>query len=116
MLSRLNGLGLAGVVFREAWFTPTFSKFQGQLCGGCQVYVTDRGSYRSFETVLHIIKAIRSMAPGKFEFHKDYFDKIMGTSKVREALESGAEVGAIMDGLRAGLEDFLRIRQPYLLY
>ncbi|MCJ7487462.1 MAG: DUF1343 domain-containing protein, partial [Candidatus Aminicenantes bacterium] len=32
----LNGLSLSGVRFREAWFTPSFSKFQGQLCGGCQ--------------------------------------------------------------------------------
>src|SRR5512137_69271 len=47
LAAKLNGLGLPGVRFREAWFTPSFSKFQGQLCGGCQIHVTDRGAFRS---------------------------------------------------------------------
>ncbi|RPI99280.1 MAG: DUF1343 domain-containing protein, partial [Candidatus Aminicenantes bacterium] len=42
LAARLNALALPGVRFREAWFTPWFSKFQGELCGGCQVHVTDR--------------------------------------------------------------------------
>jgi len=29
------------------------------------------------------------MYPDKFEFHVDYFDKIMGNSDIRLALESG---------------------------
>ncbi len=116
LAAKLNGLGLAGVVFRAAWFTPTFSKFAGQLCGGCQVQVTDRAAFRSFEAFLHVVKAIRDMAPDKFEFHKDYFDKVMGTSRVREALEAGRPVRAIVDGLKPELDAFLELRKPYLLY
>ena len=71
----LNGLGLPGVRFREAWFTPSFSKFQGELCGGCQVHVTDRAAFRPFATALHIIKTVRDTYPGKFEFHVGYFDQ-----------------------------------------
>ncbi len=113
---RLNALGIPGVLFREAWFTPSFSKFQGELCGGCQVHVTDRRRYRSVETVLHVIKAIRDAYPAKFEFHKDYFDKVMGTSDVREALEAGRPVREIVSGLEAGLAAFASLRRPYLLY
>jgi uncharacterized protein YbbC (DUF1343 family) len=116
LAAKLNALGLPGVTFREAWFTPTFSKFQGQLCGGCQLHVMDRSAYRSFASALHIIKTIRDIYPDKFEFHKDYFDKIMGTSKVREALESGTAVWTIVDGLGPGLAAFLELRKPYLLY
>ena len=116
LAARLNALGLPGAAFREAWFTPTFSKFQGLLCGGCQVHVTDRSLYRSFATALHVIKAIRDMYPDKFEFHKDYFDKIMGTSKVREALEAGRTVPAILEGLKPGITAFAGLRKPYLLY
>lgn len=113
---RLNALGLPGVIFREAWFTPTFSKFQGQLCGGCQLHVTDRNAYRSFETALHIIKTIRDMNPDRFEFHPDYFDKVMGTSRIREALEAGTAVRTIIEGLKPGLVAFAKLRKPYLLY
>jgi uncharacterized protein YbbC (DUF1343 family) len=112
----LNALGLPGVVFREAWFTPTFSKFQGQLCGGAQVHVTDRAAYRSVETALHIIRIIRDSCPDTFEFHKEYFDKVMGTSKVREALEKGTSVREIVAGFQTGLEEFKALREPYLLY
>jgi uncharacterized protein YbbC (DUF1343 family) len=56
------------------------------------------------------------MYPDKFEFHRDYFDKVMGTSGVREALEAGRPVRAIVDGLRPGLASFAELRKPYLLY
>ena len=112
----LNGLGLAGVRFREAWFTPSFSKFAGRLCGGCQIHVTDREAFRPFATALHIIKTVRDAHPGEFAFHADYFDKVMGTASVRAALEAGTPVAAILDGLAPGLEAFAALRKPYLLY
>jgi uncharacterized protein YbbC (DUF1343 family) len=116
LATRLNALGLPGVVFREAWFTPYFSKFQGKLCGGCQLHVTDRETFRSFATALHIIKTIRDAYPGRFEFHPDYFDKVMGTSRIREALEAGTPVQTIVEGLGPGLAAFAEMRKPYLLY
>jgi len=112
----LNGLGLPGVRFREAWFTPSFSKFQGQLCGGCQVHVTDRDAFRPFAAALHIIKTVRDAYPGKFEFHADYFDQVMGTASVRAALEGGTRVPAILENIRPGLEAFADLRKAYLLY
>jgi len=112
----LNALGLPGVTFREQWFTPIFSKFSGQNCGGCQIHVTDRKAYRPLATTLHIIKTIRDGYPGKFEFHAKYFDKIMGTSSVRTALEAGKAVSEIVAGFGAGLKSFEEQRKPYLLY
>ena len=37
-----NELDLPGVHFREAYFAPTFSKFQGKTIGGVQLHVHDR--------------------------------------------------------------------------
>lgn len=112
----LNAMGLAGVRFREAWFTPSFSKFQGQLCGGCQIHVTDRNAFRSVAAILHIVKTVRDMYPDKFAFHADYFDKVMGTGSVRKALEAGTGVPAILENIRPGLEAFADLRKPYLIY
>lgn len=116
LVRKLNGLGLPGVSFREAWFTPSFSKFVGELCGGAQVHVTNRNSYRPFETALHVVKTIREMYPERFEFHAGYFDKVMGTAKVREALEKGLEVAEIVKAYESGLKAFAEARKPYLLY
>ncbi len=89
---RLRRLGLKGVEFREAWFTPSFSKYAWERCGGAQVHVTDKNGFQPLETSLYIIKTIRELYPDKFSFHPDYFDRIMGTVRVREAIERNASV------------------------
>jgi uncharacterized protein YbbC (DUF1343 family) len=116
LAAKLNALGLPGVRFREAWFTPSFSKFGGELCGGCQIHVTDRAAFRPFVTMLHIVKTVRDTYPTAFAFHPDYFDKVMGTASVRTALEAGSDVEAIVETFGPGLQAFAALRQPYLLY
>jgi uncharacterized protein YbbC (DUF1343 family) len=113
---RLNDLGLPGVIFREAWFAPTYSKFAGELCGGVQLHVADRRTYRPFATTLHLIKLVRDLYPDKFEFHSDYFDKVAGTSRVRKELKSGAGVDESIRGFEPGLKEFADLRRAYLLY
>jgi uncharacterized protein YbbC (DUF1343 family) len=116
LIEKLNSLNLPGVRFREAWFTPTFSKFKGELCGGAQIHVTDRHQYSSFDTSLFIIQTIMELYPKNFEFHETYFDKIMGTSRIREALEKGARVEDIIQSYEEELINFSKLRKPYLLY
>ncbi|MBE0713221.1 MAG: DUF1343 domain-containing protein, partial [Candidatus Aminicenantes bacterium] len=58
----------------------------------------------------------RDTYPGKFEFHADYFDQVMGTASVRAALEAGIGVPAILENIQPGLEAFTDLRKPYLIY
>lgn len=116
LTKKLNMLCLPGIKFREVWFTPTFSKYKGELCGGVQIHVIDRIQYRPFESSLYIIKTIMNLYPDFFQFHKEYFDKIMGTSKVREALEKSVNVKDIIRGYKDELNNFSELRKPYLLY
>lgn len=112
----LSELDLPGAEFREAWFTPSFSKYVGQTCGGAQLHVVDRDSFRPFETALHIIKAVRDMYPEEFRLHTEYFDKIMGTDRIRESLEEGEEVENISAECSVELENFSTLRKAFLLY
>jgi uncharacterized protein YbbC (DUF1343 family) len=112
----LNALHLPGVKFREAWFTPTFSKFAGQRCGGAQLHVTDRARFRSATVTLALLQVVKKIAGAKLELHADYFDKVMGTSKVREAFERGTSYEQIVAGFDRGLAEFAALRQPFLLY
>jgi uncharacterized protein YbbC (DUF1343 family) len=116
LVEKLNSLNLPGIKFREAWFTPTFSKFKGELCGGAQIHVTDRLQYSSFDTSLFIVQTIMELYPKNFEFHATYFDKIMGTSRIREALERGVKVEDIILSYEQELNNFSKLRKPYLLY
>jgi uncharacterized protein YbbC (DUF1343 family) len=104
------------VKFREAWFTPTFSKFSGQQCGGCQLHVTDRTRYQPVATALAILSVVKQTYGDKLELHAGYFDKVMGTSAVRAALERGESVEKIVTGFKPGLDAFEQRRKPFLLY
>jgi len=116
LAAKLNALHLPGVIFREQWFTPTFSKFKGELCGGCQIHVTDRNIFRPLTVTLQIIATIRTMHPDRLIIHEDYFDKVLGTSAVREDLLKGIPVEDIVQGFEPGLREFEALRKPYLLY
>lgn len=116
LTKRLNSLAIPGIRFRETWFTPVFSKYKEKLCGGAQLHVSDRNKYKPFKTILFILKTIMDMYPEKIEFHTFYFDRIMGTAKVRAALEIGESVEDITNGLAGDLKDFSEFRKPYLLY
>lgn len=112
----LNSLQLSGVRFREAWFTPVFSKYEGELCGGCQIHVIDRDQFEPLKCTLYIIETIKKIYPEEFEFHPEYFDKIMGTRLVREALIQGLAVPEIIQGFQPDIETFRKLRTEYLLY
>ena len=112
----LNSLALPGVVFREAWFTPTFSKFAGQRCGGCQLHVVARDVFAPVMTTLAVLQTVRRLHGDQLELHADYFDKVMGTSRVREQFEKGISFDAIAAEWTRPIADFSARRKPFLLY
>lgn len=112
----LYALSLPGVRFREAWFTPSFSKFAGRRCGGCQLHIVDREAYRPVAATLAILAHMRHRYPDTFALHADYFDKVLGTSTVRERLTRDENWQAIAAAWNQGIEEFGRRRAEYLLY
>jgi len=116
LTGKLNKLELPGVKFREAWFTPSFSKYEGQMCSGAQLHVKNREAFKPFETTLHIIKTAWNMYKAEFRLYADYFDKIMGTNWIRQSLEEGIEIETIVKKHSADLQGFSSIREAYLLY
>jgi uncharacterized protein YbbC (DUF1343 family) len=70
----LNALQLPGIFFRENYFEPTFQKFVGQLCGGAQLHITDRESFRPFETGVQIIRCLRRMYGDSFQWRKPPYE------------------------------------------
>ena len=112
----LRAQSLPGATFREVGFTPTFSKFTRELCGGCQLHVTDRSRFRPVAGVPTLLQTVRALYPGRLTLYPHYFDRVMGTSSVREAFERGEPAAKIAAGFEAGLAQFARRREPYLLY
>lgn len=70
----LNDLKLPGVFFRQNYFEPTFQKFAGQLCGGAQIHVLNRDTFRSFETGIEILRCIRKLYPEPFAWKQPPYE------------------------------------------
>jgi uncharacterized protein YbbC (DUF1343 family) len=112
----LNALKIPGAKFCERWFRPSFSKHADLFCGGCQLHVTNRDSFRPVTTTLAILETIRRIHGGRLEFYAEYFDRVAGIAAVREALESGVPGQEIAGGFDQGIEAFGRLSEPFRLY
>ncbi len=111
-----NELGLAGVHFREAYFAPTFSKFQGKTIGGIQIHVHDRPAYDPVRTGIALLVTAKHTWPG-FGWRADnWIDKLTGSTRVRTMIDAGASTDEVMAGWREELGAFRRVRKNYLLY
>ncbi|MGF7535810.1 exo-beta-N-acetylmuramidase NamZ domain-containing protein [Bacillus mexicanus] len=113
----LNSLSLPGVTFRAASFTPTFSKHQGTLCHGVQLYVTNRETFEVVRTGLSLIKAIHDLYPDNFEFlSTGSFDKLAGNGWIRANIKNGDSIENIMNSYEKPLQQFSKTRKKYLIY
>ena len=65
-VSALRARDLPGVHFREVEFEPTFQKHANQLCGGCQMHVTDRIAFQPLRTGVELIGTARELYPEAF--------------------------------------------------
>src|SRR5438876_7505958 len=91
-------------LFRPCVFLPTFQKHAGKGCGGVQIHVTDRQTFKPAITGIAVVKTAFDMyrdefrwkdPPYEYEYDRNPFDLIAGTDKVREAIERGDSVDAI---------------------
>jgi uncharacterized protein YbbC (DUF1343 family) len=120
----LSSRGLPGVVFRPAAFEPTFHKHAKTLCGGCQIHVTDRRTFRAVETGVAVIDAARRAGAGfewrqppyEYEYTKMPIDILYGSTDLRAGLERGTSVADLARKAEAETRAFLGIRQQFLLY
>ena len=121
----LSARGLPGVVFRPALFEPTFHKHAKTSCGGCQIHVTDRTTFRAVETGVAVIEAFRAADPSAFAWREPPYeyehvippiDILYGSAKMRDALDRGARTPDIVRDWPGEMASFLELRQEHLLY
>lgn len=112
----LNAGGLRGVRFRETYFSPTTSKFQGVTCGGVQLYRTG-DQFDPVATAVTMLATARARLPGVFGWKPgNGIDQLAGTDRLRTMIDAGAPAADIVDSWRRDVIDFRRQRAPHLLY
>jgi uncharacterized protein YbbC (DUF1343 family) len=122
---QMQALGLPGVHFRPAVFEPTFQKHAAQACGGCQIHVTDRRTFRPVLTGVALMAALRRADPGRFawrqppyeyEIRKLPIDILAGSDALRTQIEAGLPAAEIARSWEDDEAAFRAQREPFLLY
>jgi uncharacterized protein YbbC (DUF1343 family) len=120
----LKALDLPDADFREAYFSPTFSKHAGKTVGGAQLYVKGPASFDPIRTALVMILEARRLYPDGFAWRYDswdperpyWIDKLTGSDYVRTAVDSGKSLDQIVAGWQRELSRFRKLRRKYLIY
>ncbi|MFG2331900.1 exo-beta-N-acetylmuramidase NamZ domain-containing protein [Streptomyces sp. NPDC048604] len=111
-----NALELPGVRFREAYFAPTFSKFQGKTVGGVQLMVHDRAAFDPVRTGVALLVTAKRSWSG-FAWRADnWIDKLTGSTRVRTMIDAGAGADEVVAAWQPDLAAFRAVREEYLLY
>ena len=125
VLQKLAKVDLPGVFLRPLQFETTFHKWQGQVCNGFQMHVTDPISFKPYRTSLSLLQAIRSLymelfdykePPYEYEYDILPMDLILGSQQVRLDLEKGVHILELEQGWQEDLQAFDDLRQNYFLY
>ena len=116
LAGRLNALNLPAMRFEPVSFTPTSSKYQGRECYGVRILVTDRDRLEPYSSGIRIVNEIYRMYPDQFEWKTAHFDRLCGTSKIRNAITSHSSLDVLQNKWQKELESFLVMRAGYLIY
>ncbi|MET7640666.1 DUF1343 domain-containing protein [Streptomyces sp. NPDC005438] len=119
---RLNAYDLPGVRFREGYFAPSFSKYEGETCTGVQIQVTDVRRFEPVPTAVAMLIEARKYE--KFAWREDDFDekrpfwidKLSGSPRLRKMIDDGKDLDAVTGAWKGEVRDFDRKRRKYLLY
>jgi uncharacterized protein YbbC (DUF1343 family) len=121
----MNALDLPGAYFRPAVFEPTFQKHAQRTCGGCQIHVTDRSTFRPVSTGVALIHTFRRFDRSKFawrqppyeyEHEKLPIDILAGSDVLRTQIESDVNLREITESWRPDEAAFRELRKDFLLY
>ena len=116
----LEARKLPGVRWKPARFTP--SKEPGmpvyphtdQECGGFEVEILDRKTFRPVAASLHVLDALHRLHPKEFSFGKSC--GMIGLKSIEADLRAGKSPAEIERAWQADLDAFASARKKHLLY
>lgn len=124
LLGRLKPMDLPGVIFRPAFFQPTFHKYAGEVCHGLELFPVDK-SFKPYLTSLAILSGILALWPDKFklkeppyeyEYNRRPIDLILGRTDLYDCLAGGGGPGELERTWNESLAEYDSKRQAYLMY
>lgn len=110
----LNARKLEGVRFVPIEFTPTSSKYKGELCGGVNIILTNRNFFDAPELGFELASALKQLYPNNYK--TDQLVHLLGNQSIVDRLNSGEDPRRIAEDVQESINQFVQVRKKYLLY
>lgn len=118
-LTRLNEKQFPGILLRPIVFTPQFSKYEGEVCNGVAIHITDKKQVSPIELTVWMLSTLSDEFPHDFKLWEAHFDRLVGSDALRNALLARTpfeEVEEWSAGIETSNIIWRERREPYLLY
>jgi len=102
LAAALNEHQLPGVIFREAVFRPTFSKWSGETVHGAQLHLLDAEAFDPITTGVTVLQTLAQLYPTETLWlapqpeRPPFIDLLWGSSALREGIDRGDDLRAIL--------------------
>lgn len=121
LLKEMNELKLKGVMFRPIQFKPYYGDWEGKELYGVQVYITDADKLNLMSLQFRFMEVHHKLypevdVPELSEDRHNMFDKVTGSSKIREAFFKNYKFADIENILNKGVNAFRNVSKKYYLY
>jgi len=114
LASYLDKRLIPGVRVYATRFQPSASHLQGTTVEGVRFVITNREQFDSVRLGLEVACALQKLYPGKIDFVKN--KRLIGSDEVIRGILNGDDPRAIQQKMQDLVEQFLKVRQKYLLY
>lgn len=115
LVDALRDYECPGVDFVPRVFRPEFGKYGGEICGGAYLRVFDPTCVHGVRLGVFCLDAIRRVAPDALQWRTDAYefvedvpaiDLLWGSTDLRETLEAGGDVEALLRRAATSLAGF----------
>jgi uncharacterized protein YbbC (DUF1343 family)/CubicO group peptidase (beta-lactamase class C family) len=110
----LNGRDIQSVRFVPIVFTPSSSNYAGERCEGVNLIVLDRNTLESPELGIELASALHKLYSNDFKLER--MSDLLVNQAVLDAIGAGEDPRRIAEDWQERLEEFVRLREKYLLY
>lgn len=116
LATALNALKLPGLKFIALTFTPAKDNYVGQVCQGVRIKVTDPALVRPVDVFVHLSCLLRQSWPNDFELRWNEVARVTGSSDFEHLYQANKPAAEMLEVFHKSTEDFVKERQPFLLY
>lgn len=118
LAEKMTALQLPGVIFRPAYFTPSFGLYQDEVCAGVQLHIIAPKDFQAVKTGISLLYMIKELSGDKFSFkrkqnNESSIDLVTGDDHVRKGTYALTE---LLNLWEQDANQFKEMSKKYYLY